>query len=305
MVLFLKGIAMGSADVVPGVSGGTIAFITGIYEELISSIQSVNLTSLKLLREGRLKRFWEVINGRFLVVLVLGILVSIFSLAKGVTFALENYPIHLWSFFFGLILISAVVVLRNINRWTIGKGALMITGAIFAFFLTSITPATSPDSLLFVFISGLIAICAMILPGISGSFILVILGKYEYILNSLKELDFAVIGVFAVGCIIGLLSFARLISWTFRKYHDFTISVLAGFMLGSLNKVWPWKEVLQYRLNSAGKQVPLFEKNISPGDYFSISGNDPYLIQAILFMAFGFFIVLAIERLASFSSKAK
>lgn len=296
---------MGGADVVPGVSGGTIAFITGIYEELISSIQSVNLTTLKLLSQGKFLRFWEVINGRFLFVLLLGILVSIFSLAKGVTYALENYPIHLWSFFFGLILISAVVVVRNINQWSVGKGFLIILGAIGAFLLTSITPASSPDTLLFVFISGLIAICAMILPGISGSFILVILGKYEYILNSLKDLDFLVIIVFAIGCVIGLLSFARLISWTFRNYHDFTIAVLAGFMIGSLNKVWPWKEVLEYRLNSSGEQVPLFEKNVSPGDYLSITGSDPFLIQAILFMAFGFFIVLAIERLATYTSKNK
>ena len=187
IALFLKGLAMGGADVVPGVSGGTIAFITGIYETLIDSIRSINLETLKLLFLGKLSEFWKAINGSFLIKLLLGILVSIFSLARGITFALEHYPIQIWSFFFGLILISAIVVVRNIHRWSIIKVIFIVLGIAVAYYITSISPATSPDGLWFILISGMIAICAMILPGISGSFILVLLGKYEYILNAIKK----------------------------------------------------------------------------------------------------------------------
>ena len=301
ITLFLKGMAMGGADVVPGVSGGTIAFITGIYEELILSIRSINLQTIRLLISGDFEAFWKSINGAFLLRLLSGILVSIFSLAKGITYALEHYPIQIWSFFFGLVLISAIVVVRNIRRWSVVNILFIILGAAVAYLITSFSPATSPETIWFVFLSGAIAICAMILPGISGSFILVLLGKYEYILTAVKTLDLLVIAIFAAGCVVGILSFARLISWMFDKFHDLTIALLAGFMLGSLNKVWPWKEVLQYRINSKGEQTPLFDRNVSPAEYMDITGNDPFLMQAVMFIALGLLIVIVIERLASAS----
>jgi putative membrane protein len=297
-LLFLKGIAMGGADVVPGVSGGTIAFITGIYEELIDSIKSIDLAALKLLFAGKFKEFWTKINGTFLLVLFSGILLSLFSLAKLIIYLMENHPISLWSFFFGLILISAVLVFKKIHSLSIGVVIGGIAGIAIGFIITTIAPINTDNSLLITFLSGAIAITAMILPGISGSFILLILGKYEFILQSVKNLKIDVIIVFGIGCAVGLLSFSRLIAWVLRKYHNVTVAVLAGFMLGSLNKIWPWKEVLEYRINSHGAQVPLVEKSILPNEYLLLTGNDPQFLQAILFMLLGIILVLGMERIS-------
>ena len=298
LLLLLKGLAMGGADVVPGVSGGTIAFITGIYEELLNSIKAVNLVSLKLLFTGRFKEFWQAINGTFLLVLFSGILISIKSLASLLIFLKDVHPIQLWSFFFGLIMVSAIVVLRQIKEWKWHVILVGLVGILIAFIITTLTPAQTSDSPLMIIFSGALAISAMILPGISGAFILLILGKYEFILTGLSELDFAVIGLFLLGCVIGLVSFVRVVSWLLSKYHDAAIAVLAGFMMGSLNKLWPWKQTLEYRLNSHGEQVPLIDENILPHRYYEITGNDPVIIQAVLFMAIGFFIVVIIEKIA-------
>ena len=235
VLLFLKGIGMGSADLVPGVSGGTIAFITGIYEELVDSIRSIDLNALQLLLKGRVLEFWKAINGSFLFTVFSGILIALLSLARLFSFILENYPIQMWSFFAGLILISAIVVLRKIGSyspWLILGGIL---GLVIGFLVTRFTPSQTPEEIWFIFLTGVIAITAMIMPGISGSFILVILGKYEFILNAVKEFKFSDLLVFVVGCIVGLLSFSRVISWTFRKFHDITVAVLSGFMIGSSN----------------------------------------------------------------------
>ena len=303
ILLFLKGIGMGGADVVPGVSGGTIAFITGIYEELLDSIKSFDQSALQLLLKGQFKLFWEHVNGKFLLVLVSGIFVSILSLARLIHYFLDHHPIQLWSFFFGLIIISALLVTKQVKRW---KPIIVISGilgAIIAFFLTGATPATTPDNYLFVFLSGAIAICAMILPGISGSFILLILGKYEFIIESIKELNLLVIGVFGAGCVVGLLSFSRLVSWLLKKYHDFTVALLAGFMIGSLNKIWPWKETLTTRLNSKNEVVPLIQKNLLPNDYLERVG-EPHVLQAILFFAVGILLIIGIEKLASYANNS-
>jgi putative membrane protein len=289
---------MGGADVVPGVSGGTIAFITGIYEELLNSIKAVNLVSLKLLFSGKFKEFWKAINGTFLLVLFSGILISIKSLASLLIFLKEVYPIQLWSFFFGLIMVSAIVVLRQIKTWKWHVVLIGLVGILIAFVITTLTPSQTSDSPLMIIFSGALAISAMILPGISGAFILLILGKYEFILSGLSELDFAIIGLFLLGCVIGLVSFVRVVSWLLSKYHDAAIAVLAGFMMGSLNKLWPWKQTLEYRLNRHGEQVPLVDENIFPQNYYEITGNDPVIIQAVLFMAIGFFIVVIIEKIA-------
>ena len=295
--LFLKGMGMGSADIIPGVSGGTIAFITGIYEELISSIKSVDHQALRLLISGKPAAFWKKINGRFLIVLLSGILLSLVSLARLISSLLENHPIQLWSFFFGLILISALVVCKDIKRWSVAVIICLILGAIIAYIITKAVPAETPDNILTIFLSGAVAICAMILPGISGSFILLILGKYTFILNALKEFDLGVIAVFATGCLLGLVSFSRLISWLFRKYREVTIALLAGFMLGSLNKVWPWKNTLETYVDRHGVVKPLVQENILPNSYLSM-GNDPYFWQALLFFALGVGLVVFLEKLA-------
>lgn len=285
---FIKGIGMGAADVVPGVSGGTIAFITGIYEELLNSIKSIDLTALKLLFSFKWKALWKKCNGGFLLSLLLGILISIFSLAKGVQYLLQNEPIAIWSFFFGLVLASTIIVLRKVQKvnW---QGILgFIIGAVIAYIITIATPAETSNSLLFIFLSGAIAICAMILPGISGSFILVLLGKYEYILSAVTEGNLLVLVVFAFGALLGILSFARFLSWLFKKFHDITILLLAGFMLGSLNKVWPWKELVSTN--------PEVERSVSPM-VFEALGQNPQLGLAILLCLAGIVLVLGIEYL--------
>jgi len=297
--LLLKGIAMGSADVVPGVSGGTIAFITGIYDELLNSIKSVDGTAFRLLFQGKFKEFWSHINGSFLITLVIGIGISILSLAKLISFLLHTYPVLVWSFFFGLIIISAVLVARDIQKKDWKAILAGIAGVFIAYFITSASPAQTPEAWWFVLVSGAIAICAMILPGISGAFILLILGKYKYIIEAVENFEIGTLAIFAVGCIIGLLSFARLISWFLRKYQSLTVAVLAGFMVGSLNKVWPWKVVDSFRINSDGEQVPLFDHNVLPQQFLNETGQDPQLMQAILMASLGIFIVVAIEKIAT------
>lgn len=234
---------MGAADVVPGVSGGTIALITGIYEELIESIKSINLESLKLLFQFKIKEFLTAINAAFLVSVLCGIAVSVLTLARVVTYLLEHEPIVLWSLFFGLILASVVSVVKRVNSWNIGSLVSFIVGTGVAYYITIATPATTPDSSLFIFLCGAVAICAMILPGISGSFILLLMGKYLYIMEAIKSFDIAIIATFGAGAAIGIVLFSNLLSWLFNRYHDLTIALLAGFMLGSLGKVYPWKEI--------------------------------------------------------------
>lgn len=296
--LALKGMAMGAADVVPGVSGGTIAFISGIYEELINSLKSINLDSIKLLLKGDFKAFWNAINGNFLITLLTGILISIFSLAKLIHYLLDTQPILVWSFFFGLILASIVFVGQKIKSYNLTTILFFLIGGAIAFYVTIAAPTTTPDGLIFVFISGVIAICAMVLPGISGSFILLLMGKYHYILGSVKSLNLPVLIVFALGCGIGIISFARVVSFLFNKYHDATVALLTGFMLGSMNKVWPWKEVLQFTTDSDGKQSPLFEKSILPTTYEQIYNTNPMIIQAIIAAVVGFVLIFALEKLS-------
>lgn len=292
-ILILKGMGMGAADVVPGVSGGTIAFIVGIYEELINSIKSINLSSLKLLFSFRPAAFWKAVNGNFLLALVSGIGISIFSLAKIITYLLENHPILVWSFFFGLVLSSTLTVSKQIKRWNTGSILSFIAGIVIAFYITVATPAETPTGLWFIFLSGAIAICAMILPGISGSFILVLLGKYFYIMEAVKTFNITVILTFAAGAAIGIVSFSNILSFLLKKYHDLTIALLGGFMLGSLNKVWPWKETLETYTDSHGHVKPLVEQNILP---------DQYIWQATLLCITGFVLVYILEKISEKSS---
>ena len=297
-LLFIKGMGMGAADVVPGVSGGTIAFITGIYEELITSIKSVDLEALRLLLKFKLSPFWKKINGNFLVAVFSGILLSVFSLARVLKWLMENHPVLIWAFFFGLIMASAIIVIRKIKSWNLARLSGLAVGIVLMFFITRFTPAQTSDAYWYVFIAGAIAICAMILPGISGAFILLILGKYQYILGAVSDFDLPVLLVFGLGIITGLLSFANLLSWLFRKYHDLTIAVLSGFIIGSLNKIWPWKETLSSVMNSHGETIPLVQRNILPNIYSDVTGNEPFLIPALLLMITAFVIVLVLDKLS-------
>ncbi|MEK6481472.1 DUF368 domain-containing protein [Catalinimonas sp. 4WD22] len=301
--LFLKGVAMGGADVVPGVSGGTIAFITGIYGTLLDTIKSFDLEAVQLLLKFKIKALWEHVNGSFLLTLLSGIALSIITLAKLIHIFLENYPIQLWSFFFGLVIIAAVSVSREIKNWSVGAIIAGLLGIVIAFVITLATPAETPTASWFIFLSGAVAICAMILPGISGSFILLILGKYAYILEAVNERELGIIAVFGIGCVVGLLSFARVISWLLHKFHDVAVALLAGFMIGSLNKIWPWKEVVQTRINSKGEEVPFITENVLPGAYLEATSMDPLLWQALLFMLLGIGIVVFLEQFATRRSR--
>jgi putative membrane protein len=305
LLLVLKGMGMGAADVVPGVSGGTIAFITGIYEELVDSIKSVNINALRLFFSGKFNEFWKAVNGNFLLSVVLGIGISIFSLAKGLQYLLFNYPILVWAFFFGLITASAIYVARTVKIWNPITIIAAIAGVIVAYFITIISPAEANTTWLFIFISGSIAICAMILPGISGSFILVLLGMYRFILEAVSDLNIAVLLVFMAGAAIGIIAFSNLLSWLLKNFHNITIAVLAGFMVGSLNKVWPWKRVDETFIDRHGEVKSLAETNILPGTYERITGYDAWLMGAILLALAGFALIFISEAVSKMKNWKK
>ena len=284
---------MGAADVVPGVSGGTIAFISGIYEELIDSISKVNLTTLKLWKKEGFASMWQELNGNFLMSLAIGIGLSIITLAKLIRHLLETQPILIWSFFFGLVLASIIYVARQITRWNLGAIILLIAGALIAYFITTLTPQTTNASYPYVFLSGALAICAMILPGISGSFILLLLGMYRPVLDAINDKNIGLLATLMLGAVVGLLSFSRLLKWLFDHYENLTLAVLTGFIIGSLNKIWPWKEVLEAEMIN-GKLKILKEKSVLPGSY----DGDPQLAWAFLLAAAGFLFIILLERLA-------
>jgi len=295
VVISLKGMAMGAADVVPGVSGGTIAFISGIYEELLNSISSFNFSLINVFKNEGFKSVWIKVNGNFLVSLFVGILISVLSLAKLIESMLENHPIVIWSFFFGLVLASVIYIGKQITKWTKGSFLCLILGAILAFYITTLNPMVSANSSpWFLFLVGMIAICAMILPGISGSFILVLLGAYKPVLNALNTKDFVSIIIFLVGAVLGLLSFSRILKWLFSTYKNYTLATLTGFIIGSLNKIWPWKETISWRTNSKGIEVPFNTASVSP---FSFEGDSQLLISIFL-MLIGFGLIILLEKLA-------
>jgi len=309
--LFLKGMAMGAADTVPGVSGGTIAFISGIYQELLDSIRSIGPDTLVVLRKQGLAAAWRQINGDFLLTLVAGIATSILLLVRPITWALKNEPVLLWSFFFGLIAASVWLCGRLVRHWTVGPFIGMVIGTSIAVAIGLMGAGTGSDSLWFYFFAGALAICAMILPGISGSFILLLLGAYGPVMTALKGFDIPIIAVFIVGCVAGLMAFSRLLSWMFTRQHDLTVSTLTGFLLGSLTIIWPWKEVISTRVVHAGKPdehlAPFLTTNVWPPDYAVVTANDvllgfmdkdPQIFAAVLLMLMGAALLLALERLA-------
>jgi putative membrane protein len=286
---------MGAADVVPGVSGGTIAFISGIYEELLSSISNVNLDLFKTLKNEGFKKAWKQLNGSFLLSLFIGIFISIISLAKAIKYLLENEPILLWSFFFGLVLASIIYIAKQITKWNFISVLVLVLGAFLAYYITTLNPLVNENSSsLFMFLAGAVAICAMILPGISGAFILVLLGAYKPILSAVDDRDIKTVVIVGLGAIVGLLSFSKILKWLFANYKNYTLAALTGFIIGSLNKIWPWKETLTWRTNSHGVEVPFNQQSVSP---FSFDG-DAQLMFAIILAIVGFALILLMEKLA-------
>lgn len=290
-MIFLKGLAMGAADVVPGVSGGTIAFITGIYDQLLSSINAVNWKTFQILRKGGIKAAWKEINGNFLVALFFGIAISLITLSRLFKLLLADYPHLLWAFFFGLILGSIYLVQKMVKSWNVMNVLALLIGTGISYWLTVIRPGEASSEYWFIFISGAIAICAMILPGISGSFILLLMGVYAGFLDALSTLDIVFLGVFGAGAIIGLLSFSRVLKWTLTNYYEMTISLLLGFLVGSLNKIWPWKKTLEFRTNSHGMRVPFIQENVSPTLY-----ENPQMGAVFALTLAGLIIIVVLSR---------
>ncbi|AFL81750.1 putative membrane protein [Aequorivita sublithincola DSM 14238] len=303
-----KGLAMGAADVVPGVSGGTIAFISGIYEELIETIHNVDLEFFKIWKKEGFLKAWKHYNLSFLLALFSGVFISIISLAKLITWLLEAYPIMVWSFFFGLVIASIVYVGKQITNWRFAVIGALIIASILSYLITIAAPIGSPESTWFLFLAGFIAIIAMILPGISGAFILLLLGAYTAVIGIVTQLSegittlnsslfFSAFGkllIFGVGAILGLKMFSRVLNWMFKHHKNLILAVLTGFMIGALNKIWPWKEVLQYRMNHAGENIPFIERSILPQNY----DGSPQILYAVLFAIIGFLTIFLLEMVA-------
>ncbi len=295
LIISFKGLAMGAADAVPGVSGGTIAFISGIYEELITSISNVNASLFKTLFSKGIKAFWEQVNGNFLLALLSGIIISFVSFMKLAKYLLEHHPVLIWSFFFGLIVASIYFVGKQITKWSLVSIVALIIGAGIAFYLSKLPSLGTNDNPWFLFLAGAIAICAMILPGISGSFILIILGAYKTLSDAIHDIDIKKIIIFGTGALVGLLSFSHVLKWLFKHYHNVTLALLTGFIFGSLNKVWPWKNTLTWHTDSKGVKVPLLQESINP---FSFEGDNQIQFATAL-MVLGFLTIFILERVGS------
>ena len=299
----LKGAAMGAADVIPGVSGGTIAFMTGIYDELLGSISSFNTEAVKLLFTGKIKEFWKHINGNFLLSLFCGIGFSVLVLAGLMSYLLVHQPVQTWGFFFGLIVASSIFILKGISGWKIKDVAMTIFGILLGVTICTLSPTQTPDALWFIFISGAIAICAMILPGVSGSFILLILGKYEYIMSLITNVtvgnevrsSIMILGIFLIGAAVGIISFSKFLHWLLGKYNRETILVLAGFIIGSLVKVWPWSD-MDTIIKSQYPELLTIEGSLPVEIYMNYCTKvDLQIPGAIIFALIGFCLVTGIE----------
>ena len=296
-VLSLKGFCMGIADVIPGISGGTIAFMMEIYEDLIKSIKSFDMKFVKLLLTGKFKEALSSVAWRFLGSVVIGIGCAIMLFSYLVSWLLREHPVLISSFFFGLILMTVPIIAGAMKKWNAKKIAALVISTIGTFFFVQLTPVSTPETWWFIFASGAIAICAMILPGISGAFILLLLGKYQFIMNALHSRDMGTIFIFMAGIAVGILSFVRLLEWLFRKYHDMTIAVLTGFVLGSLNKIWPWKKVLESITTSSGKILPIKEANVLPETFNS------EVIFAIILVMVGCLVAFGLHAIPQRHSK--
>jgi len=291
------GFIMGAADLVPGVSGGTIAFISGIYERLLNNIKSFDLAMLKLLFRGQFRQVWDRIPVAFFVALGLGLATAILSLSHALSGLFHTHPVELWSFFFGLVLGSIVLLMRETWSWKPTDFVAFAVTAIATYWLVGMQAFQTPSSPLFLFFAGAIAICAMILPGISGSYLLLIMGKYQQVLEAINNRDFIPIAIFGAGIVVGILSFVRVVSWLLNRWRHITLITLTGIMAGALRTVWPWKEVLTTRINSKGEEVPLTQINIAP--------TDGTLLLAVIFLVVGLLVVIGISHLSPDRSGAK
>ncbi len=307
----LKGFAMGAANVIPGVSGGTIALLTGIFNELIEALNSIlSVSSWKLLLKGEFKEFWKNIHGTFLLWLGVGVIVSVFSLAKLMEYVLAYHPIQTWAFFFGLIVVSGAYMLYDIKDWKVTDGLWLVFGVFLGAMICLLSPTQTTDASWFIMVCGAIAICTMILPGISGSFILVLFGKYEYIMGAISELNWPVLIMFGIGCVLGIAAFSKFLHWLIAHYERPTLITLIGFTLGSLVKVWPWSDkasVMTAQLMRGGQTAEQAQTGVQAliGTGLDITPLiEPQTISAISWMAIGAAFVILLEWFGHKSVKA-
>ena len=313
LLISLKGACMGAADVIPGVSGGTIAFIMGIYDEFVGSIAKVDSEAFRLLLKGKLCDFWKHINGNFLLALFAGIGASVVILAGLMQMLLSDHPIQTWAFFFGLIVASSIFILRGIKGWKVRDGLFLVLGCILGVVVCTLSPTQTPDALWFIFLSGAIAICAMILPGISGSFILLILGKYQYIMGVISGLaagqnvisNLLILGVFLIGAAVGIIAFSKFLHWLLARWHKETLIALAGFIIGSLVKVWPWSNT-EAIVCSQFPEVAAYDSAMAIYEAAVAAKApliDPQIGSAVIFAIIGFSLVTGIEVAGKLLSK--
>lgn len=289
---------MGAADVVPGVSGGTIAFITGIYDELLDSLRNCNPAALLVIKDRGIKAFWQHINGNFLVALFGGVLLSLKTFAALIEMALATKPIWVWAFFFGLIIASVVLLMRHMPNWRAKDIFALFIGAVFVAGLSIVSPGQLPGVWWTMFLGGFVAICAMILPGISGSFLLLLAGLYPVFIGAINDLEWVLLISFASGAACGLMVFSRFLSWLLHHYHQITVATLIGFLVGSLNVTWPWKLPLETTVNRHGEVIVLKSENVLP-EAFAAAGNQSDVVIVIALCIGGVFLVLATEWIAT------
>jgi len=289
-----RGFAMGASDIVPGVSGGTMALILGIYEELINSIKAVlNRDAIRLALGFKIAQALELVPWKFLASVAGGIFLAIFTMSYFLEWVLERYPSLLWAFFFGLVLASVFTVSRQVQRWGVGPALGVAMGAVGAYLIVGLVPTQTPDTWWFLFLSGTIAICAMVLPGVSGAFILVLLGKYQFLLSAVTSRDIVPLALVVAGAGVGIVTFAQVLSWLFKRYHDSTVAVLTGMLIGSLRKIWPWKETIETMLDRHGKEIPIRQVNILPVAF------DGQVVAAIALAAIGCALIVGLNAYAA------
>ncbi len=309
--LILKGATMGVAEVIPGVSGGTLAFITGIYERLLSAINAINFKLISVLKNEGLKGVWSQIDGNFLFKILFGMAIGFSVGLKIIVGLLESHPIHVWSFFFGLIIASIPLITKQIKRWRLTEILIFIFGFGLVYWITIASPSTGSNHLAMVFLSGILGVSALMLPGLSGSFVLLLLGMYTIIMPAIKDFisnpfgpELQIVVVFGLGMLIGLFTFSKLLGYTFDKYPNQTLALLSGFLVGSLNKVWPWQHVTSTRINSKGEQVVKFSESILPSTFSDLEenplyGKDPHILSCVILMAVAVVLILCLDRFSS------
>jgi putative membrane protein len=298
LFLFIKGLCIGATGVLQGISGGSMALLLGIHQEYVFSLRAIDRKSFQLLKQKQVSEWWGRIHGNFLLVLLTGIIAGILTLRSLFSDLIQEYPIYISSFFFCLVLIAALLLLRKITRWNFFLVVLILAGVALSYFITRLAPLATPSQPLFALLAGMLAGSTFILPGVSGAFILIFIGKYHYILTSFGSLEADVITLFIAGAVLGIAVIVRVVAALLVQFFNATVALFAGLMIGSLNKIWPWREVFEYATTLQGKRIPAFDKSILPWRYLELTGKDPQVFYAILMMALGVFMVVLIEKIA-------